>query len=182
MNRVGHRRVMAFVMLMALNAAHAMSNDIAVSGEQPAIELSEGAKLYRHDGNPLTFDQARQLAREDRFNPLEDTPTALNFGLTRKAIACASDTVARVGGDEFVLLLESLKGREDIPSIQEKLYRCCHDEISLDDGRRIPISISVGLALYPDDTQDVKTLFVMADKAMYLDKAASRASHTSQFD
>lgn len=82
-----------------------------------------------------------------------------------------SDTIARLGGDEFVLILESVQNRDDVESLRQKLLQCVNQSVSLKTGKAIQIQISIGSALYPDDSDDLDLLFNVADKAMYLEKA-----------
>lgn len=77
-----------------------------------------------------------------------------------------SDTVARIGGDEFVVLLPDLKEPEDSGIV------ACHllEQLSLPfevEGRTFEVSASIGIALYPDHGTDPEALIMTADKAMY---------------
>lgn len=81
------------------------------------------------------------------------------------------DTVARIGGDEFVLLLWGL---DDLPECDKTLSRVISDissPIVLDDWQA-RISVSVGVSIFPDDGVDSTTLIAQADSAMYRAKLA----------
>ena len=86
----------------------------------------------------------------------------------------AGDTVSRLGGDEFVVVLDGVKDLHEVVHIVDQrlvpLVRAPHDV----DGTRLHISCSVGVALYPDDAQDLDTLMRHADVAMYQAKALGR--------
>lgn len=83
------------------------------------------------------------------------------------------DTVARVGGDEFVVLLVGLEAAEEcVVSLQRILERIAQP-IHIDD-HVLQLSASIGVALYPDDEEDGETLLHHADQAMYLAKLAGR--------
>jgi len=84
-----------------------------------------------------------------------------------------TDTLARLGGDEFTLLLNGVTGPEDAAAIAERVVRAFRDPINLD-GQELFLSASVGVALYPDDGQDARTLLKNADTAMYGAKLAGR--------
>lgn len=84
-----------------------------------------------------------------------------------------SDTVARIGGDEFVVLLPSIGAREDAFQVAEKLRQSIGQPYDLA-GRHITISSSVGVALFPEDGGDALTLSKNADDAMYHAKQAGR--------
>ena len=86
----------------------------------------------------------------------------------------ASDTVARYGGDEFILLLPDLDrdtAVDDVFSIINKLQHVFHEPIDLL-GRMVLIDFSVGVALYPNDASSFHDLLKMADTAMYVAKNA----------
>ncbi|HTD95612.1 MAG TPA: EAL domain-containing protein [Edaphobacter sp.] len=85
-----------------------------------------------------------------------------------------SDTVARMGGDEFVVLLTDLRSANDAQEICHKLLSTVAQPIRI--GRHdIIVTTSIGISLFPD-CQDVDTLFKNADLAMYRVKAHGRNS------
>jgi len=87
---------------------------------------------------------------------------------TRKA-----DAVARMGGDEFVVLLENPTHRDDIIVIAEKLLESVRSPI-LQEGQEIQVGFSIGISQYPDDGNTAAQLLSRADHAMYETKAAGR--------
>ncbi|MBP6018396.1 MAG: diguanylate cyclase [Burkholderiaceae bacterium] len=80
-----------------------------------------------------------------------------------------SDTVARVGGDEFVVLLQRIRLPEQATLVAEKIRNALHRPFSLD-GHSLNIVPSIGVALYPEHGLDEQKLFKYADKAMYFAK------------
>lgn len=80
-----------------------------------------------------------------------------------------SDTVARFGGDEFLLLLNGINNVEDIVKITDKILCMFKDPIILR-GQEIFVTASVGISLYPVDGEDAETLIKHADIAMYTAK------------
>ncbi len=84
----------------------------------------------------------------------------------------ASDTLARMGGDEFTLLIDDNPQPEDICTLVEKLTQCLQRPVVLDDCEHY-VSASVGVALYPDDGDSIEDLLRKADMAMYKEKRAS---------
>lgn len=79
----------------------------------------------------------------------------------------ASDTVARIGGDEFVLLIESIEDPQEMLPIGEKLFDTLTDPMTLNAGVVAQLGASIGIALYPDDGLKLKDLLHVADQAMY---------------
>lgn len=76
------------------------------------------------------------------------------------------DTVARIGGDEFVVLLPGLHGFEDARRVAEKLIEALRTPIQLGEAERVSLP-SIGIALYPRDATDGDDLMHIADQAMY---------------
>ncbi len=84
-----------------------------------------------------------------------------------RAAVRASDTVARFGGDEFVLIIESIEDPQAIVHMGEKLFDSLAEPITLDIGVLAKISASIGMAIYPDDGANLNDLLNVADQAMY---------------
>ncbi len=76
------------------------------------------------------------------------------------------DTLARVGGDEFNLLLPEVNCREDAAVIARKIINNLKQSFEID-GTEIFIGLSIGIALYPDDGDQIDMLIKNADMAMY---------------
>lgn len=87
-----------------------------------------------------------------------------------------SDTVGRIGGDEFVVLLEKVSGEDDISMIADILIEKLHDELILN-GEKCNISGSIGIASYPEDGRTTDELLAAADKAMYKAKNSGRDNY-----
>lgn len=82
----------------------------------------------------------------------------------------AEDTVARLSGDEFILVLEEIAGAEGVPAIASKVIGTLSQPMAFD-GHELRVSTSIGISLYPDDGTEPDTLIKNADMAMYLAKA-----------
>jgi len=83
------------------------------------------------------------------------------------------DTVARIGGDEFVLLLPGLIAPESLQMAKRRVLEATGASCLID-GQEIPTSCSVGASLYPQDGVDADTLLRRADEAMYSEKLGRR--------
>ena len=88
------------------------------------------------------------------------------------------DTVARIGGDEFVVLLESFRSNSHLGRIAEKVIREVEKPIMLNNNE-VSIGASIGIALYPEDAANSSELLRNADVAMYHAKQIGR--NTFQF-
>jgi len=88
------------------------------------------------------------------------------------------DTVARWGGDEFVLVLETMSSPGEAASVAEKLIEAVGVPVALNT-TLIRIGVSIGISLYPQDGRDVTTLIKNADMALF--EAKGRGRNTFHF-
>ncbi len=121
----------------------------------------------------------------DRFKQINDTlghsagDLLLQEVTTRLTAALRiDDTIARIGGDEFVVLLEYFKGNAQLGDIAQKLITAVGQPFTLK-GNVVSVGASIGIALYPDDAKDSDELLRNADVAMYCSKQLGR--NTFQF-
>ncbi len=84
-----------------------------------------------------------------------------------------TDTVARMGGDEFIILIDDVRSEEEAEKIAAKLVAVMAAPIAIG-GEQHPISASIGLCLYPEGGEDLDALLKNADEAMYFAKAEGR--------
>ena len=89
-----------------------------------------------------------------------------------------ADTVARLGGDEFAVIIEDINSPEDAISIADNLTTILEHNVRLDD-QETYTSASIGIAVYPDDGKDARTILKNADTAMFRAKESGR--HCFQF-
>jgi len=85
-----------------------------------------------------------------------------------------SDTVARFGGDEFVLVLPGLQNEDNVSSIAAKVLRLQEQPILLTGNRKVFVTFSMGVAVYPADGLDCDSLLKNADTAMNRAKSDGR--------
>ncbi|MBA3597352.1 MAG: diguanylate cyclase [Methylibium sp.] len=88
------------------------------------------------------------------------------FARRLKQCVRESDTVARVGGDEFIVLLGGIRSPGDASLVAEKIRKTLGQPFELD-GQRLSVAPSIGIALYPQDGVDSMQLIGQADMAMY---------------
>lgn len=120
----------------------------------------------------------------DRFKEINDTlghdaGDELLRQVAQRLSRCVRsvDTVARSGGDEFVIVLPQVKSREDAGRVAAKLIGAFVDPFVIR-GKRLAVTTSVGIAIYPDDDgDDLQGLMKKADMAMYAAKDAGRNAY-----
>ncbi len=81
-----------------------------------------------------------------------------------------SDTLARMGGDEFLVLIEDCAGQSAAQAVAQSLISALEEPVFLD-GRQLWISASIGVALYPANGKNASQLRRNADLAMYRAKS-----------
>ncbi len=84
-----------------------------------------------------------------------------------------SDTVARMGGDEFTVILTKVTMASDVKIVAQKVVACLSKPFHLK-GYEYSITVSIGISLYPSDSSDGETLFKYADTAMYRVKESGK--------
>jgi len=116
----------------------------------------------------------------DRFKTINDSlghavgDALLQQAATRlQQLIRASDTVSRLGGDEFMILLEDLDDGKKAAIVAEKIIRALAQPFGFE-GHQLYVSSSIGISLYPQDGCDAETLMKNADAAMYRVKDSGR--------
>jgi diguanylate cyclase (GGDEF)-like protein/PAS domain S-box-containing protein len=84
-----------------------------------------------------------------------------------------SDTAARMGGDEFLLLVPGITRTEDATKVARKVLEVFREPFVIDE-HQVNVTASVGIAIYPEHTEDGEALIKRADSAMYQVKRSGR--------
>ena len=119
----------------------------------------------------------------DRFKEVNDT-YGHEFGdLLLRAVAQRltksvrqSDTVARIGGDEFVLILETVHQIGETEAVANNVRRALARPINIGE-HEMKVTVSIGISFYPENGEDADTLLRAADYAMYLAKKEGGNRH-----
>jgi diguanylate cyclase (GGDEF)-like protein len=98
-------------------------------------------------------------------------------GLRLQSALREGDTVSRLGGDEFLVLASDVVGEVQVEKIAERLLQAVLAPQDLG-GRKVATQCSIGIAMFPDNGEDVETLVANADNAMYQAKTNHRGSFT----
>jgi len=88
------------------------------------------------------------------------------------------DTVSRLSGDEFTIIIEGLKKSQDVSVIAEKILKTLQESIHMEN-HQLYVSGSLGISMYPEDATDAQNLLKYADTAMY--KAKEEGRNNFQF-
>jgi diguanylate cyclase (GGDEF)-like protein len=137
---------------------------------------------------PRALNKAQRYSRKlallfidlDSFKPINDRLgheagdyVLKTIGERFKAGLRSSDLVARIGGDEFVVLVEDLTDAKYLGGVAQKLLSAAQKAFVID-GHEIDVSASIGIATYPVDGKDANTLLRHADAAMYKAKESGK--------
>jgi diguanylate cyclase (GGDEF)-like protein/PAS domain S-box-containing protein len=166
--------------------------------EDKIRELADHDQLTGLPNRRLLIDRFNQvLARARRYNSLAaflfldlDRFKTINDSLGHaigdellKAVAgrlkkCirSADTVARIGGDEFTIVVQDIKSVGDITKLVEKIFSLFDLPFGLQ-GNELFVTTSMGISIYPNDGEDANTLIKNADIAMYKAKNQGRNNY-----
>jgi len=140
-----------------------------VSIERDLVEILELAQLSKSSIAILFIDL-------DRFKVINDTlghhigDAMLVIIADRiKNIIGKNDTLARFGGDEFIVVMSNLKHREDASRLASKILILIKEPISVED-YRLNTTASIGISIYPEDGKDISSIIKHSDSAMYFVK------------
>ncbi len=114
----------------------------------------------------------------DKFKPINDshgheTGDWVLQTVAKRIKSClrASDTAARVGGDEFLVLLPDLQTSDDAVAVAEKIRLVLEQPVVTPSGLTLQASASIGIAIYPEHAQTAQDLLRLGDSAMYQAKS-----------
>jgi len=96
----------------------------------------------------------------------------------QRLVTCvrAEDTVARMGGDEFTILLADLADRRGAAAVAQKVLEAVRHPVVVDE-HELYVTTSVGIAIFPEDGEDAESLLKNADRAMYRAKEVGRDNY-----
>lgn len=119
----------------------------------------------------------------DKFKQINDAHGHLAGDAVLKEVASRlrgllrdSDTVARMGGDEFVVILHDISGKTAVQNVAKKITDTLSKPILFHD-TQFSVMASVGISIYPDDDKQIDALIQKADKAMYQAKKSDTTNH-----
>ena len=120
----------------------------------------------------------------DRFKRINDTLGHLVGDRLLQLVAnkfrsCLreTDTVARIGGDEFTVILHDIADAAEAEPVAKKIISALSAPIHRLEGHELVVTPSIGISIYPDDGRDVETLLKHSDVAMYRAKAEGKNTY-----
>ncbi|MEQ8497359.1 MAG: EAL domain-containing protein [Gammaproteobacteria bacterium] len=136
--------------------------------EQTHRRRSEGALLF------IDIDRFKNI-NDSLGHPIGDA--LLQFAAQRlQGCVRRTDTVARLSGDEFTLLLEDIDGPEAAVQVAEKVLAAFSQPFCME-GHEIAVTPSIGISVFPRDGADIDSLLRNADSAMYEAKEKGRNAY-----
>jgi diguanylate cyclase (GGDEF)-like protein/PAS domain S-box-containing protein len=160
-------------------AIQSVAQTDALTGAANRRVLDDRLRLALARNRRSGLESALLFLDIDRFKDVNDTyghvaGDVLLAEFARRLRACvrASDTVARFGGDEFVVLLEDVRERHNAVRVAEKILAEACRPLPLD-GREVSVTTSIGIA-YSDGASTDEELLRRADRALYEAKSAGR--------
>jgi len=136
----------------------------------------EAAKEHGRTVSLLYLDLDRFKDVNDSFGHSMGDDLLCQVGQRILAHTRVRDTVGRLGGDEFGLIVSTTTELDDVANMAEKLIDALHQPFLLA-GHDVTVTPSVGIALSPADTTDTEALIKFADMAMYHAKSAGRNTY-----
>lgn len=172
-----HQREIKLPWLTADHIAQMVSHDIltGLPNRLSALQRLTRIVTRTEDNQPFA---AVLFFNLDRFKKINDSLGHDAGDALLKAVAARlklsvrqSDLVARIGVDEFIILLENVRSRAALQEIIQKLLKALSPPYPIDN-QEISVTASLGISCYPSDSRDAETLIRNADIAMHYAKTA----------
>jgi diguanylate cyclase (GGDEF)-like protein/PAS domain S-box-containing protein len=119
------------------------------------------------------YDVDNFKAINDQFGHMRGDEVLRSVARRFGSVARHEDTVARIGGDEFVVIQPSVRALSDVERLARRFQAALSEPLVID-GSEHRLTISAGLALYPENGKDATTLLARADAALYRVKQRGR--------
>jgi len=183
--------LMSSLLIAAYLRVHHQSRILLIENQMRLWRLANHDALTGLPNRMLLMDRLKQLlARSLRqrkrlavmfldlndFKQVNDTyghevgDQLLKFVAERlRSATRVEDTVARMSGDEFIILIEGMENREALETVSQKIQQKLSDGLLID-GKLICAHTSIGIATFPDDGDNPEALIKQADMRMYADK------------
>ncbi|MCW9024126.1 MAG: EAL domain-containing protein [Gammaproteobacteria bacterium] len=136
-------------------------------------QLTTHAQRANHKVALLILDLDRFKLINDSLGHRIGDQLLIEIAKRLKHTARSSDTIARYGGDEFVILVSDLTDTDSLINLSKRLVDIISEPMTISE-HHLHISASIGISIWPDDGDDMDTLLRLADTAMYHAKDLGR--------
>jgi diguanylate cyclase (GGDEF)-like protein/PAS domain S-box-containing protein len=120
----------------------------------------------------LDLDEFKPV--NDRFGHAAGDKVLIEVAKRIKKIIRTNDTVGRLGGDEYIILLTSVESKDDCKAVLDRLIKSINKPIKISESEKVVVGASIGVTLFPDDSVGHNELLRHADQAMYQAKASGK--------
>jgi len=134
--------------------------------EEQIIDILELAKINKEKVAILFMDLDRFKVINDTLGHSVGDGMLIELAGRIKRILGKNNLFARIGGDEFVVIISMLKEKEEVIDITDKILSVIREPIKVQD-YHLNTTASIGIAIYPDDGEDKSEIIKHADSAMY---------------
>lgn len=131
------------------------------------------SRVLRRQFGMMSFDVDRFKDINDLFGHAAGDIVLAELARRLKSVLDADDVAARLGGDEFTVISAGEDQPETVTRLAERLTRAMDEDIEVE-GRSLRVSLSIGIAMFPQDGADAATLLANSDAALYRAKAEGR--------
>ncbi|UTW02309.1 sensor domain-containing diguanylate cyclase [Amphritea atlantica] len=165
-----------------------MAHYDAVTGLPSLNFLLQHAPNYLAKAERCRQQLAVMFIDLDGFKAINDTwghdvgdQVLLEIAQRLSGILREADQVARIGGDEFIILVDDIHNENSVTTVSEKIIHQLEDRITVKDPAgpnvQVEVSASIGIALFPDHGSNLEQLIKVADKAMYRVKNSGKGDY-----
>ncbi|MGE5547381.1 MAG: EAL domain-containing protein [Solirubrobacterales bacterium] len=168
---------------LAAARIHHLAHHDALTGLPNRVLFQERLRAALAQGKRADFKVALMFLDLDKFKDINDTLGHHVGDLLLKAVAkrlqrCVreTDTVARLGGDEFAVILTNLTDPEGAGTVADTIIASIADPFGIEE-HEVVTSTSIGVTVFPDDSEDADQLLKNADLAMFRSKAEGRNNY-----
>jgi diguanylate cyclase (GGDEF)-like protein len=120
----------------------------------------------------LYLDGDRFKTTNDQYGHAAGDALIREIGARLLRLATDGVEVARMGGDEFAMLMPAIADNRDVDAMANRIADAMQAPVTLHNGTMLTTSLSIGMAIYPEDGTSADALIAHADAAMYAGKAA----------
>lgn len=194
---MGGLTLVSSLMLVGYLRAHQRGRMLQIENQKRLWQLANHDDLTGLPNRMLLMDRMEQLLARTRrqrgglavmfldlddFKQVNDTHgheagdrVLKGVAQRLRAAVRAEDTVARISGDEFIVLVDEVKSPDALQALSQKIRQKLSDGFLVDGAPPIRLRASTGIALFPDDGDSPEALIRKADMRMYADKQARTA-------